>query len=71
MFYWTVLEYLSVFWILDFGFAFPGYWLFHTNQLLNTKLIVASRPYNCIITLFYLYGKYYNHSKPSYMALGK
>lgn len=40
--------------ILDLGFWFCFSWILvvYTNQLLNTKLIAASKPYNCMITLF-------------------
>lgn len=40
--------------ILDLGFWFGFSWILvvYTNQLLNTKLIAASKPYNCIITQF-------------------
>jgi hypothetical protein len=56
---------------LGFWFCFSGILVVYTNQLLNTKLIASSRPYNCMITLFYIYGKYCSHSKASYNSLGK
>ena len=57
----------------DVGFWFCFSWILdvYTNQLLNTKLIGVSGPYNCMITLFYIYGNYYTHRKPTMMGMGK